>query len=86
MRRLGELRLAQVAVGPNAPSAGPVFPSNDTPIERIDSTSSEGSNNEKISRENVTSTSQELIIPRINQILSSSTTRLLKRIATTFLG
>ena len=49
--RLGELRLAQVAVGPNAPNAGPVFPNNETPIDRIDSTSRDGSNNEKISKE-----------------------------------
>ena len=70
----GSPKAAQVAVGPNAPRAGPVLPSNDTEIERTSVIVSEGSNRDIANMDPVTNTIHELIIPRtIHTFLSSIT-------------
>ena len=74
-----------MAVGPNAPSAGPVFSGSDRDTE-TSVIFNEGSSSEKASIDAVTSTVQELSIPSTVQILFSSITSSLNLMATTFLG
>ena len=75
-----------MAVGPNAPSAGPVFPSSERDTERTSVMFNEGSRSENASIDAVTRTVQELSIPSTVQILFSSITSSLNLMATTFLG
>ena len=78
----GSLSAAHVAVGPNAPRAGPVFPSSDIDTESTSVSSSDGSRKDSVSIESVTRTIHELSIPRTIQIFLSSMICWLKRIAT----
>ena len=82
----GSLRAAQVAVGPNAPKAGPVLPSSETEIERTSFIVSDGSRKDIASIDDVTSTIHELIIPRTIHTFLSSITCSLNLIATTCRG
>ena len=68
----GSLSAAHVAVGPNAPRAGPVFPSSDIDIESTSMSSNDGSRNDSVSIDTVTRTIHELSIPSTIQIFLSS--------------
>jgi|TARA_B100000287_G_scaffold237819_1_gene223723 hypothetical protein len=74
------------SAGPNEPRPGPVLPSNEIDTEETSVRDKLGSRNEIVSIDIVTKTIQELTIPSIIQILLSSTTFSLKRIAMTFFG
>ena len=73
----GTLRLAQedeAPNGPNDPRAGPVLPRREMETENTSVMVKDGSKKEIVSIDAVTTTIQELTIPRMIHILSSSTT------------
>ena len=82
----GSLSAAHVPVGPNAPRAGPVFPSSDIDTESTSVRFSDGSRKDRMRIDAVTKIIHEASIPRTIQIFLSSMICWLNRIATTLRG